>query len=101
MEARDFIGLPVTFAEGELESALWDLFDSYDTALRFGKAVKFPPASTLRGASAPIELEAAAIESAERLDTFTFEGTVTAAAARKGGEPDHEVEITDRQWRKR
>lgn len=98
-EARDTVGLNVTFADGELEATMWELFLLYKAQLKLGEAVlDVQPQAAGRGL--PLEVEAAAIESGSCLHAFVYEG---AAAFRPAtGRTPAGLDVQARgQWKKR
>lgn len=98
-EARDEIGLKVLIPDEDLESAMWDLMESYEDHLKLLET--FDPASLAKpGPPAIIERPAACIESISRLDEFAFKVAVGQVAS-PGGQPMFNVNIQPGVWVKR
>ncbi len=98
-EARDVVGLNVTFASGELEEKMWELYTQYRDDLRPGvTALSFDPA--LVGKTVPVEVEAAAIESTAALHTFLYRGAAVLRTATPKTPPGVDTQV-EAKWRKR
>jgi hypothetical protein len=74
-EAREHVGLPAVDAPPTLEAAMWQLLQAYDGDLGLGRSALDPQKV---GSSAPVEVEAAVIESTVALHTFAYTGTARA-----------------------
>ena len=98
-EARDDVGLPVTFADDALEKDLWALHMSYATELRPGLPA-IPPAPGALSGPTLIEVDAAIIESTHGLHTFRYMGTATPVPA-KGTTPANVNAVLDMSWGRR
>ncbi|MGB9887821.1 MAG: SDH family Clp fold serine proteinase [Moorellales bacterium] len=98
-EAREDIGLPVVYADPELEGLMWRLYECYETDLRLNDP--FNPAELVgeqqRG---PVNFEAVGglVESRACLDAFIFQGTVTRLGTGPEGSPRLHVNMTGQRW---
>ncbi len=98
-EARDRIGLRVTEPSPEVEALMWGLYERYENNLKL--LSPFNPAALLSDQEPQIDFEATGgiIESAKKLDTFTFEGRVARQPQAGPGMPPVCLEITRQYWK--
>jgi hypothetical protein len=98
-EAREEIGLPVVYADPELDSLMWELYECYETDLRLNEP--FNPADLLTDQErGPVSFEAVGglVESLACLDAFVFQGTVTRLGTTPEGSPRLHVSMTGQRW---
>jgi hypothetical protein len=98
-EARDYVGLNVVFADGELATALWELYTLYKNALKLGEAaIDIDPSRG--GRPFPLEVEAAVVESEAGFHTFALEGMASVKPGQGKAPPSMDVQLKG-SWRKR
>jgi hypothetical protein len=97
-EAREDIGLPVAYADPELERLMWWLYEAYEADLKLESP--FNPAELLGEQRGPVPFEAAGgvVESTNCLDTFVFSGTVNRVGTSPEGTPRLHVSVTSQRW---
>ncbi len=98
-EARDVVGLPVTFAGPELEADMWALYSEYKRNLKFGQPF-IPGPGAIAPTGTPVECDVAVVESNSMLHTCRVQGT--ARLAKNKGTNLDEVNIeASGAWEKR
>lgn len=80
-EARDYVRLPVVFADSPLEAEMWKLYSSYETALGFGMPLVDAAQVTKR---TRVEADSAVIESGSGLHTFRHSGWAEPQQQKQG-----------------
>jgi hypothetical protein len=98
-EAREDIGLPVVYADPELEGLMWRLYECYEADLRLNDPFN-PVDLSAEQQRGPVSFEAVGglVESRDCLDAFIFQGTVTRLGATPEGTPRLNVNMTSQRW---
>lgn len=97
-EAREDIGLPVVYADAELESLMWALYEAYEADLELNKP--FNPADLIGEQRGPVDFEVAGgiIETVPCLDMFIFSGTISRLGTTPEGAPRLHVTMNNQRW---
>lgn len=96
-EAMEDIGLPVVYADPELERLMWRLYESYEEDLMLTQPLKPEDIVGEQRGPVPFEVVGGIVESVSYLDTFVFSGTVTQQITSEGP-PNVHVNMTGQRW---
>ncbi|MDP3051741.1 MAG: hypothetical protein U1D96_09490 [Eubacteriales bacterium] len=94
-EAAQEIGLPIVFADEQLEEDLWALFENYDQNLQLG--IPFNPDEVVTQLCPTFEVPGGYIESVHGQHVFVFQGEVERNEL--GDKGQYNVNILNQGWR--
>ncbi|WP_347490881.1 SDH family Clp fold serine proteinase [Desulfoscipio sp. XC116] len=94
-EAKEEIGLPVTFADNELDNLLWAHYEDISAELKL--AEPFSPTEIMRGNRTEFEVASGIVESECGSDYFVFSGMVERRDYPETGQIN--VNINKQGWR--
>ncbi|WP_243131547.1 SDH family Clp fold serine proteinase [Desulfallas thermosapovorans] len=94
-EAKEDIGLPVTYADNELNNMLWAIYE--DVAADLKLAEPFNPVEIMRGNRTEFEVASGLVESEYGSDYFVFSGVVERKDYPDTGQVN--VNINKQGWR--
>mgnify|MGYP000592676900 CR=1 FL=1 len=93
-EAAEDIGLPVVYADNDLEKLMWNLYQDIAEELQMTKA--FNPSEVLRGNRTEFEVASGLVESEYGADYFIFSGVVEKKNYPESGQIN--VNISKQEW---